>query len=62
MVQEQCYLTLPMKPLCRTDCQGLCSMCGTNLNAERCSCEPRWVDPRLAALQALVSPRTNDDA
>ena len=62
MVQEQCYLAVPMKPLCRTDCQGLCPMCGTNLNAERCSCEPRWVDPRLAALQALVSPRTNDDA
>ena len=51
-----------MKPLCRPDCQGLCAMCGTNLNVERCSCEPRWVDPRLAVLQALVSPRTNDDA
>ncbi len=37
-------------------------MCGTNLNVERCNCEPRWVDPRLAKLQALVSPRTNDDA
>ena len=62
MVQEQCYLTLPMKPLCRPDCQGLCPMCGTNLNVGRCNCEPRWVDPRLAVLQALVSPRTNDDA
>jgi uncharacterized protein len=62
MVQEQCYLALPMKPLCRADCQGLCPMCGINLNHERCGCQPRWVDPRLAALQALVSPRTNDDA
>ena len=32
MVREQCYLALPMKPLCRADCQGLCPMCGTNLN------------------------------
>ena len=59
---EQCYLALPMKPLCRADCQGLCPMCGTNLNHERCECQPRWDDPRLAALKALVSPRTNDDA
>jgi uncharacterized protein len=62
LVREQCLLALPMKPLCRPDCQGLCAMCGTNLNVERCSCEPRWVDPRLAPLQALVSPRTDDDA
>ena len=62
MVREQCYLAIPMKPLCRPDCQGLCSTCGTNLNTERCHCNPQWVDPRLAALQALVSPRTNDDA
>jgi len=62
IVREQCYLAIPMKPLCRADCQGLCAMCGTNLNLERCSCEPRWVDPRLAVLQTLVSPRTDDDA
>jgi uncharacterized protein len=62
VVREQCYLALPMKPLCKDDCQGLCPMCGTNLNHERCSCQQTWVDPRLAALQALVSPRTNDDA
>jgi uncharacterized protein len=62
LVREQCYLALPMKPLCREDCQGLCPVCGTNLNVERCDCQPKWVDPRLAGLQALVSPRTNDDA
>lgn len=62
LVLEQCYLVLPMKPLCMPDCQGLCAICGTNLNTERCTCTPQWLDPRLAALQALVSPRTNDDA
>ncbi|MEP7116567.1 MAG: DUF177 domain-containing protein [Acidobacteriota bacterium] len=62
MVREQCYLAIPMKPLCRPDCQGLCATCGTNFNTERCQCNPQWLDPRLAALQALVSPRTNDDA
>jgi uncharacterized protein len=62
IVREQCYLAIPMKPLCRPDCQGLCATCGTNLNAVRCQCNPQWLDPRLAPLQALLNSRTNDDA
>lgn len=57
MVHEQFQLELPMKPLCRDDCHGLCAMCGTNLNQQRCACDPRWRDPRLAALEALLSNR-----
>jgi len=53
LMQEQFYLTLPMKPLCREDCKGLCSTCGTNLNRETCDCSTQWEDPRLAALKAL---------
>lgn len=62
IVREQCYLALPMKPLCRPDCQGLCVQCGINLNTERCSCDQRWQDPRLAVLQGLAPSRTDDDA
>lgn len=57
LVREQCYLALPMKPLCRPDCKGLCSQCGVNLNATTCACDQTWVDPRLAALKALVPER-----
>ena len=32
LLREQFYLALPMKPLCREDCKGLCAQCGTNLN------------------------------
>ena len=32
VLREQFYLALPMKPLCRDDCAGLCPQCGTNLN------------------------------
>jgi DUF177 domain-containing protein len=42
-----------MKPLCRADCQGLCPVCGTNLNKGTCSCKREWEDPRLAALKKL---------
>jgi uncharacterized protein len=53
LMQEQFLLSLPMKPLCREDCQGLCAQCGTNLNTSRCDCAPVWEDPRLAALRDL---------
>jgi len=29
---------LPMKPLCKPDCRGLCPHCGKNLNEGLCSC------------------------
>lgn len=50
---EQLQLNIPMKPLCRDDCQGLCPICGADLNAGTCSCEESRVDPRWAALAAL---------
>ena len=53
LMREQFYLALPMKPLCRDDCNGLCPKCGTNLNPRPCDCKREWEDPRLAALKAL---------
>jgi uncharacterized protein len=53
LIGEQFQLALPMKPLCRDDCQGLCPHCGTNLNTGACDCETRWTDPRLEALRHL---------
>jgi uncharacterized protein len=53
LIREQFYLSLPMKPLCRVDCQGLCANCGTNLNRNTCDCKSEWEDPRLAALRML---------
>ncbi len=53
LMQEQCYLAVPMKPLCSETCRGLCPECGINLNTGSCSCRQTWVDPRLAVLQDL---------
>ncbi|MGE0443840.1 MAG: DUF177 domain-containing protein [Vicinamibacterales bacterium] len=55
LLREQFYLALPMKPLCREDCKGLCPQCGTNLNTAACDCAPAWEDPRLAPLRNLKS-------
>ena len=54
LAREQCYLAIPMKPLCRPDCQGLCPQCGTNRNVATCTCENQWEDPRLAGLKSLL--------
>jgi len=56
LLREQFYLALPMKPLCRDDCRGLCPQCGTNWNTGTCTCTTEWEDPRLAALKGLVKP------
>jgi uncharacterized protein len=53
LMREQLYLSLPMKPLCSRACQGLCPVCGTNLNRGTCSCKRDWEDPRFAALKKL---------
>ena len=60
LMREQFVLALPMKPLCREDCRGLCPECGTNLNKGQCDCTPRWEDPRLAALKSLL-PREKEN-
>jgi uncharacterized protein len=60
LLHEQLYLMLPMKPLCRDNCQGLCPVCGVNWNVTTCSCETRWEDPRFASLKALL--KESDDA
>ena len=53
MMREQFYLALPMKPLCRDECKGLCPTCGINWNKGACNCSNQWEDPRLAALKGL---------
>jgi len=58
LIETETTLALPMKPLCRADCQGLCPACGANRNVVPCTCDRRPPDPRLAALRDLAA-RTN---
>ena len=36
-IRQEIILAYPMVPVCRTDCKGLCALCGQNLNADTCS-------------------------
>jgi uncharacterized protein len=47
---EQVQLALPLAPVCRADCRGLCPACGANRNEIECGCREETVDPRLAPL------------
>ncbi|RPF42600.1 uncharacterized protein EDD75_1702 [Thermodesulfitimonas autotrophica] len=53
-VIESLLLALPMKPLCREDCRGLCPRCGKDLNEGACGCPAGEGDPRLAVLKKLL--------
>jgi uncharacterized protein len=55
VVREQCFLSLPLKRLCREDCRGRCPSCGRNRNAETCGCPApeESGDPRFAGLKKL---------
>ena len=57
IVQTEATLALPMKPLCKPGCRGLCPVCGANRNLEPCACPERPPDPRLAGLRALSGRR-----
>ncbi len=50
---EQFMLALPIQPLCKEDCKGLCPKCGSNLNNDACSCATDDGDPRMGALRGL---------
>ncbi len=40
MAEETLLAAMPSTVLCKPDCLGLCSMCGTNLNNTQCGCKP----------------------
>lgn len=54
VVETETTLALPMKPLCRDDCRGLCPVCGTNRNVTACGCAEKTADPRWAALNNIT--------
>lgn len=53
VAREAVMLELPVAPLCRPDCKGLCPSCGANLNEAECGCKVDVTDPRWAALDQL---------
>ena len=53
-VRQYSALNVPMKPVCRDDCKGLCPNCASNLNVSRCECDQSARDGRWRPLLDLV--------
>jgi len=53
LVYEQILLQIPLKPLCRENCRGLCPHCGTNMNLSSCNCREEQAGSPFAALKNL---------
>ncbi len=52
MLREQLILSIPMQPLCSEGCQGLCQVCGQNMNVQGCGCKEVKTGSPFAVLQA----------
>jgi uncharacterized protein len=53
MARDAVLLELPLAPLCREDCVGLCPTCGADRNEQPCDCDERPANPAWAALDSL---------
>jgi uncharacterized protein len=51
--REVLALALPVQPVCREDCKGLCPVCGADRNAGSCGCEESRPKTPFAVLEAL---------
>jgi uncharacterized protein len=56
VLRDAVVLALPLSPLCREDCPGLCPECGVRLADVRPDHHHEAADPRWAALQGLLPP------
>ena len=54
-VYAEILVNWPMKVLCKDDCEGICKVCGMNLNKGACDCQRTELDPRMAAIQDIFS-------
>lgn len=50
-IRQALFSEVPLKPLCREDCRGLCPVCGANKNEQECGCESEARDSRWDALR-----------
>jgi uncharacterized protein len=53
-IKQYAVLAIPMKPLCQTDCPGLCPTCGHNLKIGPCGCSAEKSDPCRVELRELL--------
>jgi uncharacterized protein len=54
LAREYILLEIPIQPMCKPDCLGLCPICGGDRNETPCEHQKQEFDPRFAALKTLL--------
>ncbi len=54
LIRECALLEIPISPICKPDCLGLCAECGQNLNEKDCGHGPDENDSPFAKLKDLL--------
>ncbi|MBM3494052.1 MAG: DUF177 domain-containing protein, partial [Armatimonadetes bacterium] len=60
LLRQTLAVALPLQPLHRLDCAGLCRTCGHDLNLGPCTCRAIADDPRLVPLGRLLEARLHE--
>ncbi len=53
LIREQVILAVPIQPLCKKNCKGLCQQCGKDLNLGPCGCKAHHEHHRWDALKGF---------
>ncbi len=56
LIRDAIAAAIPVRPLCRTECAGLCPTCGVDRNVAACEGHAEQRDQRWAALADLQLP------
>lgn len=54
MLRDEVVLSMPLRPVCREDCAGLCPTCGADLNTGDCSGHEDTPSSPFAGLRELL--------
>lgn len=54
LIRQNLLVSLPIQPLCKPGCAGLCPTCGQNLNVRKCQCPAAEPESPFKALADLL--------
>ena len=61
IVEEQLRLGVPLQPLCKPECKGMCQHCGADLNVGRCVCKKDSSHHPFSVLKDIQFNKGNSD-
>lgn len=62
LIREYLHLDIPINPICKPDCKGLCPVCGEPLEQSNCTHNDEVSDPRFDVLKTLLDDEASPSA